>query len=58
LMESVEKPLALQIRGDTAWKTWVNALAGFDDRPIALLVERAWREYAARIGFPEAVPKR
>jgi hypothetical protein len=52
------KPMAIQIRGDSAWKSWVERLSRFDDRPVALLVERALREYAERAKFPELPPKR
>ncbi len=52
------KPMAVQIRGDAAWKHWIDELSTFDERPVATLVERALREYAERAGFPKAPPKR
>ncbi len=52
------KQMAIQIRGDSAWKHWVEELSEFDDRPVALLVERALREYAERAKFTKPPPKR
>jgi hypothetical protein len=52
------KPMAIQIRGETKWKTWVDELSTFDERPVAMIIERALREYAEKIGFPKSPPKR
>jgi hypothetical protein len=52
------KPMAIQIRGDVSWKAWVDKLSEFDERSVAVLVERALREYAERVKFPEPPPKR
>jgi hypothetical protein len=57
-MPSHGKPLAFQMRGETKWKTWVDELSTFDERPVAMIIERALREYAEKIGFPKSPPKR
>lgn len=56
--ERERKPLAIQVRGGIEWKRWVEKLSTYDERPVAMLVERALREYAEKIGFPETPPKR
>lgn len=52
------KPMALQIRGSTEWKSWVDRLATFEALPLASLVERALRQYARGVNFTDEPPKR
>lgn len=52
------KPMAIQVRGNPAWKTWAEELARFDGLSLASLVDRSLRRYAREIGFGKEPPER
>lgn len=52
------KPLAIQVRGSTEWKAWVERLAEFDRSNVADLTDRAMAAYARTIGFLDPPPPR
>jgi hypothetical protein len=52
------KPLSLQIRGSEEWKAALTRVAEFDGLPVAVMVDRAIRQYARGIGFPGELPPR
>ncbi len=56
--EEARKPSIMQVRGSAEYKRWVESLVRFDDRPLSSIIERALREYAAKIGFKEEQPDR
>jgi hypothetical protein len=51
------KPMVVQIRGDAAYKAWVEGIAGKEGFPVAMLFDRALRAYAKEHGYPDP-PKR
>jgi hypothetical protein len=51
------KPMVVQIRGDRAYKTWVEGIAEREGFPLAMLFDRALRAWAKEHGYPEP-PKR
>ena len=52
------KPIIVQLRGSTEFKTVVEELAEFDGKTVAGLFDQAVRNYARQVGFPKPIPKR
>jgi hypothetical protein len=52
------KPFALQVRGDSAWKSWVERLAKHDRASVSDLVDRALASYARSVYFTDPAPPR
>ena len=55
---AVGKPMAVQIRGSSEWKEWVERVAKFDRSTVSDIVDRAIAAYARSIGFVEVPPVR
>jgi hypothetical protein len=53
-----QHPMIVQVRGSKEFKDWAEALAEFDSRSLASLVERSLKHYAQSIGFKKEAPKR
>lgn len=52
------KPMVVQIRGSAEYKAWAERVAIFDGSTLAALYDRAVRQYAKSIGFPDGPPVR
>ena len=56
--EPDRKPMVVQIRGSAEYKAWAEKVAVFDGSTLAALYDRAVRQYAKTIGFPDGPPVR
>jgi hypothetical protein len=48
----------IAVRGSDTWIEWVEALAEFDRRDVAKLIDAALVEYAKGVNFPKKPPAR
>lgn len=56
--KSGPKPMAIAIKGEVAWRDWVERLAEHNRTDVAKLVDAALVLYARETGFGEPAPKR
>ncbi len=52
------KPLAVQVRGSSKWKAWLERLAGFSRTTVSNAIDQGMADFARKVGFPEEPPKR
>jgi putative IMPACT (imprinted ancient) family translation regulator len=57
-LDPERKPMVVQIRGSASYKVWAERVAVFDGSTLAALYDRAVRQYAKSIGFPDGPPVR
>jgi hypothetical protein len=55
---SGEKPTVVTMKGDPAWRDWLEELATFDRCSVAGLIDRAVVHYGRSIGFTKGAPER
>jgi hypothetical protein len=52
------KTIAVTIKGDPAWKQWLEGLANHCRLDIAKVIDRAVIDYAKREGYAREAPRR
>lgn len=56
--ESGRKPVAVTIKGDPAWREWLERAASHCQTNVSGLISIAVAQYAKSLGFEEKPPKR
>jgi hypothetical protein len=57
-LDKPKKPVVVQVRGELAYKSWIEKLSKFDKRSVSDLIEVAVAKHARDIGFTEPPPDR
>jgi hypothetical protein len=52
------KQTIMSIRGAPEWKAWLDRLAEHDRSTSVQVIDKALADYARKVKFPEAPPKR
>ena len=52
------KTIAVTIKGDPAWKGWLEDLAGYCRDDVAKVIDKALVEYAKMKGYDREAPRR